>query len=110
MKNSPFKQTFYGGVVLFSFLFLFILTIIYNIYNFITPKIDNLFNKETIVVESVQIDSSYMENDTPFEVINKPIKKVVDTLRITPKNDVKISQSEIIIEKKDSTIVKDTTN
>ena len=111
MKNNAFKQTFYSGVILFVFLFLIIVMILSNIFNFIKPKITEYLNKECVVVETTQVDSSFNYNSVPFEVINKPTKELVDTLRITPKPEVKsIQPTIIVVEKKDSVIIKDTTN
>jgi Na+/H+-dicarboxylate symporter len=106
MKNKAFKKTFYGGFILFSFITLLGILLGLNIYYFVTPKIENLFKKEDIVVQIEPIDSSFMENNTPFEVITKPVHKSIDTPKVKP--EIKNSPTPVTKKVQDTIVSQDT--
>jgi len=109
-KNKAFRNTFYGGLLLFSSVILLGLLLIMNIYYFINLKVKTLFKEDQKMISTPEIDSSFIETNTQFEVITKPVDKVIDTLKINTKLEIKNTPQQVIKKIKDTTISKDTTN
>jgi len=100
MKNSPFRKTFIGGLVILFFVILFFLVIFVNVFNSINDYIDNEERNKPKVKEIIveEIKPEVIHIDTPkIKVINKPKEKVIDTPIITkPKDTVVVIDTTIL--------------
>jgi hypothetical protein len=78
MKNRAFKLTLYGGILMVVVVISLIASLMFNICNYVRPKVNDFINKN----KTEQQDSSYdamstftLEPDTTkFEVIEKYTK------------------------------------
>lgn len=103
MKNNAFKYTLYGGLLMIVAIVTIFTSIVYHVYNYVSPKLP-ILNK---VEETQQQDSVYeveptliVETESPkFEVIEKYPK--VDS-------QPKISVKPIVEDKLKKTIKVDT--
>jgi hypothetical protein len=110
MKNSPFRKTFIGGLVVLFFLILFLLVVFVNVYNGVNDYLDskerNKPKVREIIIEEIKPEVNHIEEikpevnhiDTPkIKVINKPKEKVIDTPIITkPKDTVVVIDTTIL--------------
>ena len=98
MKNKAFKQTFYVGGILFLFLFSLVMMIGVNLYNVITPKIDEYLNKKYVDTVPTSTEYLIMEVNLPeFDTIPKPIQSdsqpkifVTPMVESKPKKTIKV--------------------
>ena len=78
MKNKAFKSTLYVGTLMVVVVILLMISLMFNIYNYVRPKVNDAINK----IKTEQQDSSCettstftLEPDTTkFEVIEKYTK------------------------------------
>ena len=79
MKNTAFRNSFYGGLLMIAIIIVLIISVVYNISIYVKPKVNNLFDIERknhidssgIIIQTMTVDSL----NTKFEVIERPVKK-----------------------------------
>jgi hypothetical protein len=104
MKNRAFKLTLYGGILMVVVVISLIASLMFNICNYVRPKVNDFINKN----KTEQQDSSYdamstftLEPDTTkFEVIEKYTKvdsqpkiSVIPMVKSKPKKTIKVDMS-----------------
>jgi hypothetical protein len=104
MKNRAFKLTLYGGILMVVVVISLIASLMFNICNYVRPKVNDFINKN----KTEQQDSSYdamstftLEPDTTkFEVIEKYTKvdsqpkiSVIPIVKSKPKKTIKVDMS-----------------
>jgi hypothetical protein len=116
MKNKAFKSTLYVGTLMVVVVILLMISLMFNIYNYVRPKVNDAINK----IKTEQQDSSYettstftLELDTTkFEVIEKytkvdsqpkisiipmvessPKKTIIPMIESNPKKTIKVDMS-----------------
>ena len=104
MKNRAFKFTLYGGILMVVVVISLIASLMFNICNYVRPKVNDFINKN----KTEQQDSSYdamstftLEPDTTkFEVIEKYTKvdsqpkiSVIPMVKSKPKKTIKVDMS-----------------
>jgi hypothetical protein len=104
MKNRAFKLTLYGGILMVVVVISLIVSLMFNICNYVRPKVNDFINKN----KTEQQDSSYdamstftLEPDTTkFEVIEKYTKvdsqpkiSVIPIVKSKPKKTIKVDMS-----------------
>jgi hypothetical protein len=104
MKNKAFKSTLYVGTLMVVVVILLMISLMFNIYNYVRPKVNDTINK----IKTEQQDSSYettstftLELDTTkFEVIEKYTKvdsqpkiSVIPMVKSKPKKTIKVDMS-----------------
>lgn len=79
MKNTAFRNSLYGGLLIIVGIIGLISSVIYNISIYVKPSVNNLFDVEQkdhvdssdAMVQLVIVDSS----NSKFEVIERPVQK-----------------------------------
>jgi hypothetical protein len=116
MKNKAFKSTLYVGTLMVVVVISLMISLMFNIYNYVRPKVNDAINK----IKTEQQDSSYgttstftLELDTTkFEVIEKytkvdsqpkisiipmvessPKKTIIPMIESNPKKTIKVDMS-----------------
>ena len=116
MKNKAFKSTLYVGTLMVVVVISLMISLMFNIYNYVKPKVNDAINK----IKTEQQDSSYeaiptftLESDTTkFEVIEKytkvdsqpkisiipmvesnPKKTIIPMVESKPKKTIKVDMS-----------------
>lgn len=121
MKNTAFRNSLYGGLLVIAIIIGLIGSIVYNITICIKPKVNDLFESEQtehtdstdIMLQSIIVDSS----NSKFEVIESPLQKeeIISNKKVTEIKPLVTNtiKSDTIIEPKvvkTDNIVIDTTN
>jgi len=104
MKNKAFKSTLYVGTLMVVVVISLMISLMFNIYNYVRPKVNDAINK----IKTEQQDSSCettstftLEPDTTkFEVIEKYTKvdsqpkiSVIPMVESKPKKTIKVDMS-----------------
>jgi hypothetical protein len=104
MKNKAFKSTLYVGTLMVVVVISLMISLMFNIYNYVRPKVNDAINK----IKTEQQGSSYettstftLEPDTTkFEVIEKYTKvdsqpkiSVIPMVESKPKKTIKVDMS-----------------
>jgi hypothetical protein len=104
MKNKAFKSTLYVGTLMVVVVISLMISLMFNIYNYVRPKVNDAINK----IKTEQQDSSCettstftLEPDTTkFEVIEKYTKvdsqpkiSVIPMVKSKPKKTIKVDMS-----------------
>jgi hypothetical protein len=104
MKNKAFKSTLYVGTLMVVVVISLMISLMFNIYNYVRPKVNDAINK----IKTEQQDSSCettstftLEPDTTkFEVIEKYTKvdsqpkiSVIPMVESSPKKTIKVDMS-----------------
>ena len=117
MKNKAFKSTLYVGTLMVGVVISLMISLMFNIYNYVRPKVNDAINK----IKTEQQDSSCettstftLEPDTTkFEVIEKytkvdsqpkiaiipmvesnPKKTIIPMVESNPKKTIKVDMSD----------------
>jgi hypothetical protein len=117
MKNKAFKSTLYVGTLMVVVVISLMISLMFNIYNYVRPKVNDAINK----IKTEQQDSSCettstftLEPDTTkFEVIEKytkvdsqpkisiipmvessPKKTIIPMIESNPKKTIKVDMSD----------------
>lgn len=117
MKNKAFKSTLYVGTLMVVVVISLMISLMFNIYNYVRPKVNDAINK----IKTEQQDSSCettstftLEPDTTkFEVIekytkvdsqpkisvipmveSKPKKTIIPMIESNPKKTIKVDMSD----------------
>jgi len=104
MKNRAFKLTLYGGILMVVVVISLIASLMFNICNYVRPKVNDFINKNKTEQQDSTNDAMStftLEPDTTkFEVIEKYTKvdsqpkiSVIPMVKSKPKKTIKVDMS-----------------